>query len=124
MAFPDTGNPGKEASLIDEINRLRLILREQCRANNTYDAIRSEAFSLASLPFKPPKWTTKKTTDKNIKYYNSLIVIDNDINVVGEYNKQKLVPFGEFLPFEKVLRKIGFKKGYKKAMITLNTHNT
>ena len=49
---------------------------------------------------------TKKTTDKNIKYYNSLIVIDNDINVVGEYNKQKLVPFGEFLPFEKVLRKI------------------
>ena len=43
-------------------------------------------------------------------YYNSLIVINNKMEIVQEYKKQKLVPFGEFLPFEKLLRKFGFKK--------------
>ncbi len=43
-------------------------------------------------------------------YYNSLIVINNKMEIVQEYKKQKLVPFGEFLPFEKFLRKFGFKK--------------
>ncbi len=43
-------------------------------------------------------------------YYNSLIVINNKMEIVQEYKKQKLVPFGEFLPFEKFFRKFGFKK--------------
>ena len=73
---------------------------------------------------------TKEFSEKDTKYYNSLILIDHDANVVGEYNKQKLVPFGEFLPFERVLKEIGFKKvttgfnsfskGNKKSIITIN----
>ncbi len=42
--------------------------------------------------------------------YNSLIIINNKFEIIGEYKKQKLVPFGEFLPFEKFLNKIGLKK--------------
>jgi len=42
--------------------------------------------------------------------YNSLIIINNQMQVIQEYKKQKLVPFGEFLPFEKMFSKIGFKK--------------
>ena len=44
------------------------------------------------------------------KIYNSLLVMNNDLNVLQKYYKNKLVPFGEFLPFENVLSNLGFKK--------------
>ncbi len=43
-------------------------------------------------------------------YYNSMLIVNNDMEIVQRYNKRKLVPFGEFLPFEKLLDHIGFKK--------------
>ena len=46
--------------------------------------------------------------DQNI--YNSLLVLDNNLNILEKYYKNKLVPFGEFLPLEKILVKLGFKK--------------
>ena len=42
--------------------------------------------------------------------FNSLVIVNNNMEILHKYNKQKLVPFGEFLPFEKILNKIGFKK--------------
>ena len=43
-------------------------------------------------------------------YYNSMLVVDNNFEVIQIYNKRKLVPFGEFLPFENILNNFGFKK--------------
>ena len=39
-----------------------------------------------------------------------MVVLDNKLNLINEYNKIKLVPFGEFLPFENFFKKIGLKK--------------
>ncbi len=44
------------------------------------------------------------------KIYNSLIVLNNESELLYKYNKNKLVPFGEFLPFENFLKRIGLKK--------------
>jgi len=47
--------------------------------------------------------------EKN-SFYNSLIAINNNFEILYKYNKRKLVPFGEFLPFQSHLEKYGFKK--------------
>ena len=46
----------------------------------------------------------------NTKYFNSLVVVDNELEILSVYNKINLVPFGEFLPFERFFKKIGLKK--------------
>ena len=53
---------------------------------------------------------------EDTKVFNSMVVLDKNLNILDKYNKNKLVPFGEFLPFENFLNKFGFKKitqGYK-----------
>ncbi|OUX36157.1 MAG: apolipoprotein N-acyltransferase [Candidatus Pelagibacter sp. TMED273] len=44
------------------------------------------------------------------KFYNSLIASNHNLEVVYKYNKKKLVPFGEFIPFNNLFENIGFKK--------------
>ena len=44
------------------------------------------------------------------KIFNSMVVLDKNLNILDKYNKNKLVPFGEFLPFENFFSKFGIKK--------------
>ena len=53
--------------------------------------------------------TNTKSEDKRF-IYNSFIVINNNLKIIYKYNKHKLVPFGEFLPFENLLQSFGLKK--------------
>ena len=42
--------------------------------------------------------------------FNSLIIVNNKLDIIFQYNKIKLVPFGEFLPIKFFLSKLGLKK--------------
>ena len=53
---------------------------------------------------------TNVIDQKSGNFYNSMLVVDNNFKIIQKYNKRKLVPFGEFLPFENFLNKLGFKK--------------
>ena len=44
------------------------------------------------------------------KFYNSFVVINNNFEILYKYDKKKLVPFGEFLPFDNIFEKFGLKK--------------
>ncbi len=75
----------------------------------------------------------KEDENKNIKYFNSLSIFDHDLNIIDTYKKINLVPFGEFLPFEKLLKSIGLKtitndyqsysKGEERKIINLKYNN-
>ena len=42
--------------------------------------------------------------------YNSIYVLDHDGNVLSVYDKLHLVPFGEFLPFQDWMERLGFEQ--------------
>src|SRR6202011_1212034 len=45
---------------------------------------------------------------KVTRAYNSIYVIDHDGSVLSVYDKLHLVPFGEYLPFQEWMEKLGF----------------
>jgi len=47
---------------------------------------------------------------ENSKIFNSMVVLDKDVNILAKYDKNKLVPFGEYLPLESLLSNFGLKK--------------
>ena len=51
----------------------------------------------------------EESNSEKLKIYNSLVMIDNEANILYNYKKNKLVPFGEFLPLENILSKMGLK---------------
>ena len=84
---------------IDELNKL----------NNNFEEI-SNQFTENS------KIILGITLNDGEKTFNSLGLFNKEFIIEDRYDKNKLVPFGEFLPYEKYLNNFGLKKitqGYK-----------
>ena len=74
---------------------------------NEYDFLFSRFFSENHKIILGINDTEIKRDKKH--FYNSLSIIDSGANIIYKYHKNNLVPFGEFLPFENILNKIGLK---------------
>ena len=73
-----------------------------------FKKIFSESFSDSHLIIFGITESEYKNNKENI--FNSLVVVDNKLNLIAKYDKNKLVPFGEFLPLENLFSKFGLKK--------------
>ncbi|MDB9760814.1 apolipoprotein N-acyltransferase [Pelagibacteraceae bacterium] len=73
-----------------------------------YKSMFKEAFSDNHFILFGVNTTTELENSKQT--FNSLVIINNEFDILFKYDKIKLVPFGESLPFENFLTNLGLKK--------------
>ena len=99
-----------------------------------YKKLFKENFSESHLIALGITSSAESSSSSDKKYFNSLVILNNKLDVLALYKKINLVPLGEFLPYENFLSRLGLKKitqgynsfssGSKREIINLgNTFN-
>lgn len=114
IIWPETAIPfalQEEATITDRLARL---LHEN-------DQLITGAYHIERDPAQT------KNTD-NTKVYNSLFIVNGNGKITSRYDKNHLVPFGEYLPFPGLLSAIGFEAlvrmrgGFTKGKVPIPLH--
>lgn len=95
-------------------------------SEESYDLVARLAMQGAPLLVGTMDFTV---TDAGIKYFNSSILFDTSGNEIGKYDKQHLVPFGEYVPLPGLMRKftpidMDFGHGSGSTLLPLNGHGS
>ncbi len=93
-----------------------LIFPEGMLNNNELNKVDNNFSQISSQLTDKSKIILGITIDDGVKIFNSLAIFNKEFKLENKYDKNNLVPFGEFLPFEKFLSNFGLKKithGYR-----------
>ena len=114
--FFEDENPEKIISELIELSepndneKTIFIFPEGAFSNIYLEDLKNYSYIFSENYSKQHKIIMGISSTKDTKVYNSMVVLDSNLNILAKYNKNKLVPFGEFLPFENFFKKLGLKK--------------
>ena len=108
---PGSGTPDATPGITHIIwpeSALPFYLDESTEALATIDAMLNSGVTLITGAVR--RDLTKRDSAGGAATYNSVLVLNDGASVVATYDKWRLVPGGEFLPFESILAPLGFRK--------------
>lgn len=104
-----TTNPSTKRIIIWPETAIPFALNEATEIQERIASLLSKGDQLITGAYKLERAKDKTGNRQVLKVYNSLFVLDDQGKIKASYDKHHLVPFGEYLPFPKLLAAIGFK---------------
>jgi len=91
---------------------LPFLLEETPEALDAIDAMLPDnaVFITGAARGEREKAKTATKTTKRLRIYNSLFVMNGQARMLSYYDKVHLVPFGEYLPFQRALETVGLEQ--------------
>ncbi|MBL42924.1 MAG: apolipoprotein N-acyltransferase [Rhodospirillaceae bacterium] len=81
-------------------------INEILNKDSIYDLLRNDAMLITGMP----RIIFNEYNPEKFKLYNSVVILNEKLDIVDSYNKFHLVPFGEYLPFRNLFDYFGFSK--------------
>ena len=115
MEISRKGEPGARIDGVTHLlwpeSALPFLLEETPGALNAIAAMLPEGSTLITGAARAERDVDAATgLTKRRDIFNSLFVLDDKARILSKYDKAHLVPFGEYLPFQKTLESLGFRQ--------------
>lgn len=115
MEVSRNGNPGLRIKGVTHLlwpeSALPFLLEETPEALNAIAAMLTKGSVFITGAARAERDVDAVTgLTKRLDIFNSLLVMDDKARVLSKYDKAHLVPFGEYLPFQKTLESLGLQQ--------------